>query len=123
MLDFDIKGFIDRYFEEHDQEFMDGLDEAIGETEDPVEISALADWVFRNYMAEAFSAALRENNERLLEEVEKMIERASQKSGARDRKLLEIQEGLLPRTPSGRLPELPKNLREKLDLDIDLSMD
>ena len=74
-------------------------------------------------MAEAFSAALRENNERLLEEVEKMIERASQKSGARDRKLLEIQEGLLPRTPSGRLPELPKNLREKLDLDIDLSMD
>lgn len=123
MLDFDIKGFIDRYFEEHDQEFMDGLDEAIGETEDPVEISALADWVFRNYMAEAFSAALRENNERLLEEVEKMIERASQKSGARDRKLLEIQAGLLPRTPSGRLPELPKNLREKLDLDIDLSMD
>ncbi|MCQ2736291.1 MAG: hypothetical protein MJ234_03640 [bacterium] len=107
MSGFDVRGFIDEYFEEHDQIFMDDLDESIGDTEDPVEIAALSDWMFRNYIADAFSAALKENNRLLLEEVRNMIEGAGKSQFPT--RLMNISASL----PSARtMPALPDSLKD-----------
>ena len=55
---------------------MEQLDETIGSSEDPVEISTLGDWIFRNYVADAFSEAVNENNKFILSKVRNMIEQA-----------------------------------------------
>lgn len=69
----DVKKFLDDYFGKHDEELMQRMEEVIGENEDPMEISALADWVFRNYIAEAFSNAIKRNNEQIYDDVNNML--------------------------------------------------
>ena len=69
----DVKKFLDDYFSKHDEELMQRMEEVIGENEDPMEISALADWVFRNYISEAFSNAIKRNNEQIYEDVKNML--------------------------------------------------
>ena len=76
MSDFDVRAFIDKYFEDNDPKLMEQLDETIGSSEDPVEISTLGDWIFRNYVADAFSEAVNENNKFILSKVRNMIEQA-----------------------------------------------
>ncbi len=69
----DVKQFLDDYFKQHDEELMERMEEVIGENEDAMEISALADWVFRNYMAEAFAQAVEKNNEQIYNDVKEMM--------------------------------------------------
>lgn len=102
MYDFDVRAFIDQYFEENDPKFMEQLDETIGSSEDPVEISTLGDWIFRNYIADAFSETINENNKFILSKVQEMIENAcSNISNANEKKVLEI----------------PQELKDELNLD------
>ncbi len=69
----EAKKFIDEYFSINDDRLMERMDEVIGENEDAVEISALADWVFRNYLAEAFAEALEKNNQQIYKDIKNML--------------------------------------------------
>lgn len=143
---FNVRDFIDKYFEDHDPVFMDKLDEVIGSTDDPVEISALADWVFRNYLADAFTEAIEENNKKIYSTVKSMIEKASvefrrsERAELGERKLksfpsyvpVELHQDTHGKTGGSifhsgyttkKLPDLPSSLRDKLDIDIDLNLD
>ena len=102
MYDFDVRAFIDQYFEENDSKLMEELDETIGSSEDPVEISTLGDWIFRNYIADAFSETINENNKFILSKVKEMIENAC--STKKKKKIKEVL-------------EIPQELKDELNLD------
>ena len=102
MYDFDVRAFIDQYFEENDPKFMEQLDETIGSSEDPVEISTLGDWIFRNYIADAFSETINENNKFILSKVKEMIENAC--STHSEEKIKEVF-------------EIPQELKDEVNLD------
>lgn len=131
MQEFDVRTFLREYFEKNDDAFMNRLDEVIGSSEDPVEISALADWVFRNYIVEAFSEALEENNRNIYQNMERMIRESVLSDGAsindKDKKfsfpsppVVEIKSSKSVFNSSSyitqKLPELPQSLKERLDL-------
>ncbi len=103
MFDFDVKDFLDKYFEENDSKLMQQLDETIGNSEEPTEISALSDLVFRNYISEAFSEAIKENNKFILSKVKEIVEVAYSKV---------IQENT-----TTNILQIPKELKDELDLD------
>ena len=103
MSDFDIRKFIDEYFEDNDSRLMQQLDETIGGSEEPTEISALADLVFRDYIADAFSEAIKENNKYILSKVKEIVEENSFNS--------------MKKENYSKILEIPQELKEELNLD------
>lgn len=69
----DVKLFLERYFQKHDDTLMNKMDQIIGDNENPIEISALADWIFRSYLTEAFTATVEENNLQIASAITKLL--------------------------------------------------